>query len=942
MSIDHTQLVIDLSHPDSPFAGSLLQSYAFQNLEDLIAERIKDIERLAPLEMEDAEHFYPRFHQSVLIEGGRGSGKTTFLLKSLKEFRDKSRNGSPYCVLPMIDPTLIETKDHIILVILQMIDAAVDRAVSDGRHREELERVRVGLADGLALLDGIGPKEPFGNEWEDSSWVMSEGLRKAKKGRQFERKLNDYINNALKVVNKKTFILAFDDVDTNFNRGHMILETIRKYLTSPHLFIILSGDLDLYGRLVRKDIYATLGSEVMKHDEVIIPSGKHSLAHAISELEEQYLLKILPPQYRISMLPLGALRDTKIQVRLIENEPVVNLDEWASNQIRSLLLERGNGQHPFLDVLFSEHLRLVLGYLRALRNDFGDLTVNRRKVLQVFGARLQTAGITDLVLQRGKFDHNLRAIFGWLSEHDELSTLITFRNPGSDKDTIPLHCMALALADGISNGGAVIKALLTLALPAAMTKQPILSGPDKHKAVLGFLWRREKAFLPDVSARITAISRTSDSRGRLRASVFGSVGLAKNNSLKASQATSRIYGISIQEAMRKPNFKEIKDLIDTNKNSGEINKKWISILENNQQTSLMPAQNVSWFSIDKLLTEERCGSFGKLLELISFQHVNSNNESQYSISALSLLAVIGELLPSGSASAEGLSKLSLEDITPYFSHGILHKDSDIVEYEISDASDTGDIDSESEELDAALSPTILEAIPFAPPPPPPSEVNATSVMDDEAVAYSKFLNDLNSWLAFSAELKDSTAISPSLLGMLANRLHDDLRDLDDSGKPGAMSGQLLHRQITNILNSIVTVTAGISGRRVSPKTSDIPLGNALNRMQGNTLHPLAAILLSCPLIWVFLNPAEIIELSASSSEKLQTIVINALNTWQKTRPAVNDAPDFKEWTTAPKIKLKIGRRLLSSDSQRSVDIDGFYDLLNVVPRYAEYSNKSKI
>lgn len=99
-----------------------------------------------------------------MIEGGRGSGKTTFLLKALKEM--KLGKGAHLCILQMIDPTLIETKNHIILVILQMIDAAVDAATNDGRMQEELNQAREALADGLALLDGIGPKESFGNEWK--------------------------------------------------------------------------------------------------------------------------------------------------------------------------------------------------------------------------------------------------------------------------------------------------------------------------------------------------------------------------------------------------------------------------------------------------------------------------------------------------------------------------------------------------------------------------------------------------------------------------------------------------------------------------------------------------------------------------------------------------------------------------------------------------------
>lgn len=909
-------IIIDLFQPDFPYAGSLLQRDALGSLKTFVAERIKEIENLGQSAEEASDLFYPRFHRAVLIEGGRGSGKTTFLLKALNEIRNDSENGARLCVLPMIDPTLIETKDHIILVILQMIDSVVDKARCDGRTQEELDRAREALAGGLALLDGIGPKEPYGNEWEDSSWVMSEGLRKAKKGRLFEQKFNAYIECALTVLKKKAFVLAFDDVDTNFRRGHMILETIRKYLTSPHLFLVLSGDLDLYGRLVRKDIYATFGSDVMKYDADIIPVGKNSLSNATLELEEQYLLKVLPPQYRIPMLPLGALQDT-VKIRPTEKIDNKNLEDWASEKIRKQLREKESGQHHlFLNVIFAEHLRLVLGYLRGLYLADSDPTASRRKVLQAFDARLRAAGITELFLQRGMFNHTLRTIFEWFTERDEPSALIMFRNPETANEAVTLHCLALALADGLKDGGAVLRALFTLALPAAMTKQTVLGGREKPKEVLEFLWRRGEAFLPDVAARITSISRSSDMRGRLRASVFGSVGLAKNGSFSSNQpAIARIYDISAQGYTRALTFEQLQNQ-SSNSGSGQgtINTKWLKILENQENNNLKPLQNVSWFTIDKLLEDERCGAFGPLLDLISFRHYNSSDEIQYSISALSLFAAVGELLTAKTVTGEDITRLSLEDVIPNFGQGVGSKTAD----------DASEQDTDDDEVLAS------------------DETTQNFDSEKDKLRSNEFLVGLSNWLSFSRGLKDITALSPSLLGMLANRLHDDLRDLDDSVRGGDMTGQILHRQIINILNAIVTVTADLPGRRESPKSSDAPFGRALRRTNTETLHPLSVVLLSCPLLWAFLNPEGTFEQGANSSEKLIDTVRDTLKNWFDALPETerpDTAPDFEKWTKAPKVTVKISRILDNPESQRSVVIDGFYDLFNVVPRYVEAQGK---
>lgn len=921
MSQDSAPIIIDLFQPDFSYAGSLLQRDALSSLETFVTERIKELERLGVSEEETSDIFYHRFHRAVLIEGGRGSGKTTFLLKALKEM--KSGKGAHLCILQMIDPTLIETKDHIILVILQMIDAAVDAATNHGHMHEELNQTREALADGLALLDGIGPKESFGNEWEDSSWVMSEGLRKAKKGRLFEQKFNAFIECALKALKKKAFVLAFDDVDTSFKRGHMILETIRKYLTSPHLFLILSGDLDLYGRLVRKDIYATFGSDVMNHDRVIIPDGKNSISNATLELEEQYLLKVLPPQYRIPMLPLGALKDP-VEVRPTENAESKNLEVWVSEKIRIQLREKENGQrHPFLNVIFAEHLRLVLGYMRALQNADGNSTVSRRKVLQVFDARLRAAGVTELFLQRGMFNRTLRTVFEWFCERDEPSALIMFRNQETSEEAVALHCLSLALSDGLKDGSAVLRALFTLALPAAMTKQGQLNGPTNHKKVLEFLWWPGKASLLDVAARITSISRGSDMRGRLRASVFGSVGLAQNGSFSSQQpAIVRIYGIPVPKDARALTFDELKEQsISAWKGQDNINSNWLEILENTGHKDLIPIQNVSWFTIDKLLEENRCGIFGSLLDLISFRHFNSSNETQYSISALSIFAAIGELLAEKTVKDEDLVKLSLGDIIPNFGQAGSQKTDD----------ETSEESTEDEDDDT------------------PDRVEGNQGIDStqlENASYGDFLDALSDWLAFAHELNETTALSPSLLGALANRLHDDLLDLDDAWRVGKviMTGQILHRQITSILNAVVTVTAELSGRKESPKSSDAPFGRALKRTQTEMLHPLSVVLLSCPLVWAFLNPKGTFEQSATSSENLRDTICETLKAWHDAFPEkkhLNIVPNFEKWTTAPKVTVKIGRVRGNSITQRTVVTDGFFDLLNVVPRYSKASQGKK-
>jgi Cdc6-like AAA superfamily ATPase len=223
-------------------AESLVQRDGQQRLQRVIERQLLQIKDLGSkfhhnsASSINSELSYSRPHNAILIEGGRGSGKTTFLLNALHNLDRANENfleiGKKVKVLPILDPTLIETKQNIIVVILSMIEAAV---LSGADEDAGLETARQNLAEGLNLLDGIGHASAYGAEWEDASWVMSRGLDKARKGHSFEQKLNIYIEKALTLLKVDAFVLAFDDVDTNFSHGFTILETIRKYLTSPRL-----------------------------------------------------------------------------------------------------------------------------------------------------------------------------------------------------------------------------------------------------------------------------------------------------------------------------------------------------------------------------------------------------------------------------------------------------------------------------------------------------------------------------------------------------------------------------------------------------------------------------------------------------------------------------------------------------------------------------------
>lgn len=63
---------------------------------------------------------------------------------------------------------------------------------------------------------------------------------------------------ALGILDKKAFVLAFDDIDVDVEQGWNVLESLRRYLSDTRIISIVSGNIKLYGSLVRYELCKNL------------------------------------------------------------------------------------------------------------------------------------------------------------------------------------------------------------------------------------------------------------------------------------------------------------------------------------------------------------------------------------------------------------------------------------------------------------------------------------------------------------------------------------------------------------------------------------------------------------------------------------------------------------------------------------------------------------
>lgn len=345
-----------------------------------------------------------RFHDTITILGSRGSGKSTFIY-SLLEYYQKSGD----VVVINIDPTLIEEKGHIFLTILSQIRKAVDEVLLKSDCNPDCESYRKNrcwrqklknLAAGLPSLDRIGSGY---EKWQDPEFIMDKGLRSVKAAVSLESDFNEVLEEGLKILDKKAYLIALDDIDIDFQKGWPVLETIRKYMTSPYIITLLSGDLKLFSKAIRKQQWKNFGKALM------INEGEHLnrmsyYDNLVTEMEGQYLQKIMQPQRRIYLATIqekiNKCGKDNINIFIENTEPANRIDKYYDNILEKFGIKNSYQKEAYRSFLLGLPLRTQIQFLLGVKeNTFKEVDVTDAFLSDLYEKRVNV----DVVKANVKF-----------------------------------------------------------------------------------------------------------------------------------------------------------------------------------------------------------------------------------------------------------------------------------------------------------------------------------------------------------------------------------------------------------------------------------------------------------------------------------------------------------------------------------------------------------
>lgn len=280
-----------------------------------IMKSVVDFRQQFNYDQQSSSISHRRHHDAILLSGARGTGKTTFLLSALHKLqKEKLDDSYSFCVFEPVDPTLFGYNEHILFTLISMIAKAVCRCRNHAETSrycysgssddwESWEKQLTALAKGLQTVGdqrediSSGPSSPK-NIWEDAEYLLEEGIDKARSSYELEYKLHGFINTSLKLLHKDAFVLGLDDVDTRPGIGWHVLEVLRRYLTTPQIIVIVSGNMELFQKLVERQQLKNFGLDFSSKTKII-----KKFAPQVTELTNQYLLKVLRTPLRIELLP---------------------------------------------------------------------------------------------------------------------------------------------------------------------------------------------------------------------------------------------------------------------------------------------------------------------------------------------------------------------------------------------------------------------------------------------------------------------------------------------------------------------------------------------------------------------------------------------------------------------------------------------------------------
>jgi ABC-type phosphate transport system ATPase subunit len=823
-------IYLDLDSPQDSRAleeNNLIQRRVKEQLDELLAQfSSKKRNRIINAESFDIvdEISVERPSQCIFISGSRGSGKTTFLRSVVLSLLNKS--DGKIRPLAYIDPTRIETNEHIFFTLLSKLDDMVARALRNKPlskqesltkgYRECLEK----MSHGLKLLDNLGGRPQHQKEWEDAAWALKKGLINASGGQQLELYFHRLLEVAAEITGTETFVLAFDDIDTDSSKVDAVLELIRRYLTSPRLIVLVSGDIRLYSYLMTEHQLANLNSG--SSEEYHPGRAKEWAEH----LEQQLSIKLFPSQYRLELKTLNDLcasKDYPLVVAARKDEEEKSLREFVEEFFEKHFGLNSDDAKSYVDFFLTQPVRSVFQVLARYKKDGdsardGDSPNVAQILANAYAGQLINAGVNFELVLEGSGIALAEQVFDLCQEHGDMETGFYLRpNTHNEKFNISAVFLASALhkytMDKFSS--ALSYMLIGPACCTIFGSDQGSSSPERFKNYVG-LSRGEPAH-----------SVANHLSGYL-------VPASYSNAVGLNAGVLRLWRS-----------------IDSNRNLKKIGDEIHRVYTRSKTEDLKLLE-----SVDRIINEEGGSSLFRVACLAANHRLRNEYSHTFEyLSIYTLLGVITELLASNDTQVSSVQKILTARtsrptyIAPQFDEKVPGDDGD--------AEGGEEVGDEKEE--------------------------------EVGQEYKDTSGLIVEWLKLVRPILQNKDYSALMLGKVWTRLFFSLNQAADEGKQSMLSGLAMERFIWVLLNAFAVEEQRYrkdskwrGNKLTNPRTSSQVLKGNLSGVSDDNA-PMTLALATCPLLLAFLRFEELEQNGSlwNALKKLRFSKSNAKKSWSE-------------------------------------------------------------
>ncbi|MBX3669495.1 MAG: hypothetical protein KF778_13940 [Rhodocyclaceae bacterium] len=350
-----------------------------------------------------------RSHDAIFIGGARGTGKTSFIL-SLSEHVRQTQPQLPVWVVPPVDPSLLQDYDEFLNIIIARVHRSLEQQCCLTPDNSNAY---------FGALDELG-RTLEATQSGDKRFGLDK-LLNAQDGIGLADAVHEYFRAVCALTHCKFVLLPIDDVDMALHHGFKVLETVRRFLVTPHALPILSGDIALYEEIVRRTFEENLTRSAPANRDLAVLQRRHAQdgPGLAAELRDEYLTKLLPMPLRVDLSPIDELL-RRHKFALLWRGENINGDancDWKALRLslRRLLSGAVNGAE---DSILDIKPGTVRGLIQLLRAWAHALEEHRE-----FAAHLASKADLDPSDYRAAFSDNpvaVKQVFGVLAVHFRL------------------------------------------------------------------------------------------------------------------------------------------------------------------------------------------------------------------------------------------------------------------------------------------------------------------------------------------------------------------------------------------------------------------------------------------------------------------------------------------------------------------------------------------